>query len=187
MLRLRKTWAALALFSVAGLVVPLTANAYLLPEDVLLSTESLVPPRSRETRDRVTAQAKESSIRREVIQAEEFAKQHPAPVEEEEDTTADTSSQLSTTDMELLRTIRLLGRIEGRQDILMLPGAHTGAPLSPSRAVVASSRAQKGAASARSRRRSAGCRASRTSTGPAWMKSSASSSRNSPPHARLPF
>ncbi|HAI97921.1 TPA: hypothetical protein DCL30_00040 [Candidatus Peribacteria bacterium] len=131
MLRLRKTWAALALFSVAGLVVPLTANAYLLPEDVLLSTESLVPPRSRETRDRVTAQAKESSIRREVIQAEEFAKQHPAPVEEEEDTTADTSSQLSTTDMELLRTIRLLGRIEGRQDILMLPGAHTGAPLSP--------------------------------------------------------
>jgi hypothetical protein len=123
MLRLRKTWAALALFSVAGLVVPLTANAYLLPEDVLLSTESLVPPRSRETRDRVTAQAKESSIRREVIQAEEFAKQHPAPVEEEEDTTADTSSQLSTTDMELLRTIRLLGRIEGRQDILMLPGA----------------------------------------------------------------
>ncbi|MDD5026010.1 MAG: hypothetical protein PHH13_01390 [Candidatus Peribacteraceae bacterium] len=131
MLRLRKTWATLALFSIAGLIVPLTANAYLLPEDVLLSTESLVPPRSRETRDRVTAQAAESAIRREVIQAEEFAKQHPAPVEEEEDTTTDTSSQLSTTDMELLRTIRLLGRIEGRQDILMLPSAHTGAPLSP--------------------------------------------------------
>lgn len=134
---------------VALMLIPTSAVAYMTAEDVLLNDEFFLPPSARETEDRIARQAETSAERRQKVQSESFEAQHAAapeeiPVEEEEvygeeesgaqDTDA---SNLSATDLELLRTLRLLDRITERQQVLQYgaapqPGAtHTGAPLAP--------------------------------------------------------
>lgn len=118
-----------------GITVPSIAHAYLLPEDVLLSEEFYAPPRTRETVDVARRQARESAIRREEEQEAFFAEQdfHAAPPEEfpvhEEEYEYSDSDFYSAEDMELLRTLRLLERIESQQEVLRIQQQfHGGAP-----------------------------------------------------------
>ncbi len=116
------------------LATPAIAHAYLLPEEVLLSEEFYDPPRSREAGDRARMQAEESAARRAEEWAEEYNAQHPSapeePVLEEEAGTTD--ADLTPEELELLRTIRLLNRVEDQQNVLQSQqGLHGGAPLPP--------------------------------------------------------
>ena len=135
MLRLRSTLARTfsMLLLTAVLFAPVTARAYLLPEDVLLGNDLYIPPRTRDASQRAEEQAAESAARREAEQAAEFARQHPAPPPE----TATSSPSnydipmdmgvnvtLGSSEMELLRTIRLLERVDQNQYIVQ----HAGAP-----------------------------------------------------------
>ena len=92
-------------------------------EDVLLNDEFFLPPSARETEDRIARQAETSAERRQQVQSESFEAQHAAapeeiPVDEEwvyeeEDNAVQNSNaiDLSATDLELLRTLRLLDRL----------------------------------------------------------------------------
>ena len=113
---------------VGSLMAPVVASAYLNPEDVLLNADLYAPPRVRETEEAVRRQQRESAQRREEEWNKEYAKQHPAPVvpvEPEYTYEADGGVlNLGIGEMELLRTIRLLERIDAKQETIR----HTGAP-----------------------------------------------------------
>jgi hypothetical protein len=104
-------------------LLPLSASAYLTPEEVLLHDDFYAPPTAREAQDRVEGQAKASSDRREQIQEPYFEEQRklhsntedgePQPETSEETTSGE--GNFSTLEMELLRTIRLLKRVEQNQ------------------------------------------------------------------------
>lgn len=124
-------------------LIPNVASAYMTAEDVLLNDEFFLPPTARESQGRLERQSAVSAERRMRIQEEEFAAQHPAAPEElpkeettdSEDETSEESAQ-TTTDLELLRTLRLLDRITDRQRTLQYgtpqaDGTHAGAPLAP--------------------------------------------------------
>jgi len=117
---------------VGALIVPFTTSAYLRPEDVLLGTDIYAPPRNRETEETVRRQQRESALRRDEEFANEYNEQHPAPVEPLEEefsiNTLDGSFSLGVGDLELLRTIRLLERIDTRQEALRHEGAPPLAP-----------------------------------------------------------
>ena len=119
-------------------------------EDVLLNDEFFLPPSASETEDRIARQAETSAERRQQVQSESFEAQHAAapeeiPVDEEwvyeeEDNAVQNSNaiDLSATDLELLRTLRLLDRITERQQVLQYGPVtqqagmtHMGAPLAP--------------------------------------------------------
>jgi len=129
------------LVTIAALLVPMAASAYLLPEEVLLGDELYAPPNAREGRSQVERQAEISGARRQQEQDAAFLLQHPPEpeIEEPEHTSAPEEGgyrQLTEADMELLRTIRILERVDARQEILSLTDLstlHTGAPtpLSP--------------------------------------------------------
>jgi len=127
-----------ALLFTAALLAPMTVAAYLLPEEVLMNENYYAPPTAREADLYQSAQMKESARRREAEWEAEYARQHPPEPEvvvvEEEDTHA-AAGETGTMDLELLRTIRLLERVDARQDVLedlwTLPTMHQGAPLSP--------------------------------------------------------
>jgi len=130
------------------MLIPTSAAAYMTAEDVLLNDEFFLPPNARETEDRIARQAEASAERRQKAQGESYEIQHAAAPEEipedeemyeeeEEETEATEDLDLSATDLELLRTLRLLDRISTRQQVLQYgpvtqPGmTHTGAPLAP--------------------------------------------------------
>ena len=127
-----------ALVSLAVLLAPITAAGYLLPEDVLMGNDTYIPPANRDTRDRVLKQSADSAQRRQKEWEEEYARQHPEPppaeygdegIELEE---REGSPAVESSDMELLRTIRLLNRIDENQQTIRHEGAPplapTGAP-----------------------------------------------------------
>ncbi|MFA7681540.1 MAG: hypothetical protein WCX61_00755 [Candidatus Peribacteraceae bacterium] len=127
--------------AISALLIPASASAYLLPEEVLWN-DYYVPPRARDVEEAASRQARESADRREAEQEAIFAEQHPPEpvIVEEETTDAHTAAPSDNTslegiDLEVLRTIRLLERIDARQDVLedlsSLPAFHTGAPLEP--------------------------------------------------------
>ncbi|MBU0767201.1 hypothetical protein KKF55_05520 [Patescibacteria group bacterium] len=121
------------LFLSIAIFAPATANAYLLPEDVLMGNDLYLPPRTRESQQRAEDQTAASAVRREAEQAAEFERQHPAPSPEP---VAPSSSDydipidmgvnvnLGSNEMELLRTIRLLERVDKNQYVVQ----HAGAP-----------------------------------------------------------
>lgn len=104
-----------------ALSLPLPAAAYLLPEDVLENNQYLLPPTHTEAPSRVRMQQKVSAERREREQKTYFAAQHPEPPEEEDFTgISDPAEALfqdeeDISDAEILRTARMLDRIEKRQ------------------------------------------------------------------------
>lgn len=138
-LRIRLTVAACTVLT----AVPLGAAAYFSPEEVLLNKALFLPPTSRETQDRVARQAETSAERRNAAFDESYQEQHAAAPEEnvflEPDNSGTTSSNaqpadssLSAADLELLRTLRLLSRVEDRQRVLQYGNfnrLHSGAPL----------------------------------------------------------
>lgn len=115
-----------------AIFAPITAQAYLLPEDVLMGNDLYVPPSTRDAQQRAEDQAALSAERREAEQAAEFARQHPAPPPEPEVSNTDNdipldmgvNVNLGTEELELLRTIRLLDRVDRNQYIVQ----HSGAP-----------------------------------------------------------
>ncbi|PIR49058.1 hypothetical protein COU80_01445 [Candidatus Peregrinibacteria bacterium CG10_big_fil_rev_8_21_14_0_10_55_24] len=132
---MRNTHTSFALLALLALFAPVSASAYLLPEEVLLNDDFYVPPAARDTRERVDQQSELSAIRRQQEQDAAFALQHPAAPEEENtvvETEEGTSRTLTEGDLELLRTIRLLERVDARQEVLsLLPQLHAGAPVMP--------------------------------------------------------
>lgn len=132
---------------VALTLIPSVASAYMTAEDVLLSKEFFLPPTARETQDRNARQTEISAARREREQQEAYETQHAAAPEEipEEEVTEEEVAEeepaaapaLTATDLELLRTLKLLDRITDRQRTLQYGPvdqqgtAHTGAPLAP--------------------------------------------------------
>src|SRR3989338_5104334 len=113
--------------------------------DVLLSKEFFLPPTARETVARSNRQAETSAERRTREQEDAFAIQHAAAPEEipeeelipvDEEGTDDPAAEptLTSTDLELLRTLRLLSRINDRQNVLQYGATtqgdalHAGAP-----------------------------------------------------------
>lgn len=126
-----------------------SALAFDPPEQVLLNSEFFLPPSARESRSRQTRQAEISDLRRSEQLQKAITEQHPAPVKEstekeEEDVTEEAAlpAGLSASDLELLRTVRLLDRITGRQQtpqvyygalpMMQMQGGdalHSGAPL----------------------------------------------------------
>jgi len=130
-----------------GLAVAPVASAYLTPEDVLLNKALYLPPTLRETSDRVAEQSRISAERREREQEVIFGAQQsseassvaaPLPAAPAEGTTNPAS--VSSEDVRLIQTLRLLDRVDRNQNILlygnrMLPmqvdALHGGAPLAP--------------------------------------------------------
>lgn len=126
---------------IAGLLIAFTgsvqtAYAYLTPEEVLLSEELYLPPRTREALDRVDRQQRVSNVRRNREQETLFPLEFPTemPSMEESYTTSSMNGsfdELGAFDMELLRTLRLLERVEARQQVLPYgESLHSGAPAS---------------------------------------------------------
>jgi len=128
---------------VLGLLGARTALAYTTPEDVLLNQALYLPPSTRGVEDRVNRQAEESAARRAREQEILFKDQqssseavHPSADADSTATAIDPTS-LTTDDMELLRTLRLLNRVEQSQRVLQYGGRtvedplHPGAPLAP--------------------------------------------------------
>jgi hypothetical protein len=124
-------------------MLPGIASAYMTAEDVLLSSDFYLPPGGRESKNRIARQAAVSAERRTREQEDLFL--HAAPPEEipedeldpsleEENTEIDATEGLSGSDLELLRTIRLLDRITDRQRVLQYGAPqnndvlHGGAP-----------------------------------------------------------
>lgn len=110
------------------LFAPTTALAYLLPEDVLRGNDLYIPPRNRDTKDVVERQAYNSAERRKEEWEIEYERQHPTPPEPEpiaaeEDKKEGAAMMLTSDAMELLRTVRLLERVDQQQAL-----RHTGAP-----------------------------------------------------------
>ncbi len=111
------------------LFAPTTALAYLLPEDVLRGNDLYIPPRNRDTRDVVERQAYNSAERRKEEWGVEYERQHPTPPEPEpvvagEEEKGEGAAMMLTSDaMELLRTVRLLERVDQQQAL-----RHEGAP-----------------------------------------------------------
>jgi len=117
--------AALALV----LFIPATAMAYLLPEEVLMGNDYFLPPSNRDMKETVERQAAASASRRAEEWELEYERQHPTPpeVEEEAEEVEEVRGgalMLTSDAMELLRTIRLLERVDKRQEVL----SHEGAP-----------------------------------------------------------
>ncbi len=125
-------------------MLPGIASAYMTAEDVLLSSDFYLPPGGRESKNRIERQRVTSAERRTREQEDLFM--HAAPPEEEipedefdasleeENTETDATEGLSGSDLELLRTIRLLDRITDRQRVLQYGAPqntdvlHGGAP-----------------------------------------------------------
>lgn len=128
----------------AGCMLPAAAGAYMTAEDVLLNSDFYLPPSMRESEDRIARQSAVSAERRTREQEESFvhaaapeeipAEETDEGWEEEENTETEETAGLSGSDLELLRTIRLLDRITDRQRVLQYgaPQAndvlHGGAP-----------------------------------------------------------
>ncbi|MBU0458350.1 hypothetical protein KJ652_01900 [Patescibacteria group bacterium] len=111
----------------AVIIAPITAHAYLLPEDVLMGNDTYVPPSNRDSRDRVLQQSADSAERRQAEWEVEYEKQHPTPPPVEEEIYLESEGNpvdLSGNDIDLLRTIRLLNRIDQNQATI----SHSGAP-----------------------------------------------------------
>lgn len=134
---IRKITLLTALIAIA---LPQSAMAYLSPEDVLLNRELFMPPSAREAQGRNALQTEESNARREREQERAFALQHPKPEYIEEPLQAAAPEQpvmpagymavpigmfgaaptqpsgaLDAANLELLRTMRLLGRVNQNQ------------------------------------------------------------------------
>lgn len=118
------------------MLIPSTAFAYMTAEDVLLSKEFFLPPTARETQARNERQTGISAERRMREQDEAFEIQHAAapeeipeeePIPADEETTGEPA--LTSTDLELLRTLRLLDRITDRQRVLQHGATAQGDPL----------------------------------------------------------
>lgn len=133
-----------------GLGVAPAAGAYLSPEEVLLNKDFYLPPTMRESGERVTRQVRTSTERREreqeiIFGAQQSSEQEndraAAPAAPVESTTAaEGNDQATDEDLRLIRTLRLLDRVDRNQNILLygnraLPmqvdAAHGGAPLAP--------------------------------------------------------
>ena len=109
-------------FALLALGLPLPTSAYLLPEDVLENNQYLLPPTHTEAPGRVRKQQKTSEDLRNREQETYFATQHPEPPQEEDFSGIDDPLQAfshdddeEVSDAEILRTARMLGRIEKRQ------------------------------------------------------------------------
>lgn len=127
---------------VALTLIPSAASAYMTAEDVLLSKEFFLPPKARDAQNRNALQTETSAERRAREQEEAFEIQHAAApeeipeevvVEEEDAGEATSEPALTSTDLELVRTLRLLSRITDRQRVLQYGVAqgdplHAGAP-----------------------------------------------------------
>ncbi|MBM3227300.1 hypothetical protein FJZ27_00325 [Candidatus Peribacteria bacterium] len=109
-----------------GCMLPMTTAAYMTPEEVLLSSEFYLPPSKRGAKDRVARQRNVSTERR-VREQEAHFVPAAAPEEIPEEDALDeevypsedaASADLSASDLDLLRTIRLLDRITDRQRVL---------------------------------------------------------------------
>lgn len=135
MLRLQSSWARTFSVFLLALVLfaPVTARAYLLPEDVLMGNDLYIPPRTRDANQRAEDQASESAARREAEQAAEFERQHPTPPPQPQGASSSNydipmdmgvNVTLEGGELELLRTIRLLERVDRNQFV----SQHAGAP-----------------------------------------------------------
>lgn len=112
-----------------ALALPLPASAYLLPEDVLENNQYLVPPTHMEAPSRVRKQQKTSEERRKREQETYFAEQHPAPPQEDHDLSDDTETTHAdeeVSDAEILRTARMLDRMEKKQLDIYSPSVLRG-------------------------------------------------------------
>jgi hypothetical protein len=116
-------------------MLPSAASAYMTAEDVLLSSDFYLPPSKREAEGRIARQATVSAERRKREQTEIFvhaAAPEEIPMDEEwtetdEDVSGETDTKaLSSTDLELLRTMRLLDRITDRQRVLQYGAPQEG-------------------------------------------------------------
>lgn len=122
-----------------------TVHAYFSPEDVLLNKDLYLPPTARESQSRRDQQQQESVDRLQREQNILFKEQHPVAPESSSvssvaaSDTLDPTKSLSQDDQALLRTARLLERVQKSQAVLqyggrVLPGDggyHQGAPLAP--------------------------------------------------------
>ncbi|MDD5751897.1 MAG: hypothetical protein PHS73_05265 [Candidatus Peribacteraceae bacterium] len=137
----------LAAALVIGTLSARSALAYTSPEEVLLNRELYLPPSTRGVEDRIDRQAEESAARRAREQEILFKAQqsssaatndalHPSAGGEGTATALDPTA-LTTDDLELLRTLRLLNRVDQNQRVLQYGGRtledplHPGAPLAP--------------------------------------------------------
>ncbi|MBI4129491.1 hypothetical protein HY464_02255 [Candidatus Peregrinibacteria bacterium] len=108
-------------FALLALGLPFPVSAYLLPEDVLENNQYLIPPTHTEAPIRVRKQQKTSEERRNREQATYFVAQHPEPPQEEDFIGIGDSSETllhddeEVSDAEILRTARMLDRIEKKQ------------------------------------------------------------------------
>lgn len=108
-----------------ALSLPLPASAYILPEDAL-ENNLFVPPTHTEAPARMRRQKNESAERRSREQEEYFAAQHPEPPEEEDFASVKSPAEVLPTDdepsdAEILRTARMLDRIERSQADIYAP------------------------------------------------------------------
>ena len=122
--------------ALALLVAPMSALAYLNPDEVLLSRELFLPPSAREGQMRTTVQSGESAARREREQERAFELQNPIVEEPVFASTPQEPQQYGlpaggyyvvptggapaaglgdSANLELLRTMRLLSRINQNQ------------------------------------------------------------------------
>lgn len=118
-------------FAILALSLPLQASAYLLPEDVLENNQYLLPPTHTEAPGRVRKQQKESAERRDREQKEYFSAQHPESPQEEDFIGINASVETSLpndepSDADILRTARMLDRIEKKQLDIYSPGVLRG-------------------------------------------------------------
>lgn len=108
-----------------ALSLPLPASAYILPEDAL-ENNLFLPPTHTEAPGRVRKQQKESADRRDREQEEYFATQHPDPPEEDDFVGMKSPAEVlpnddEPSDAEILRTARMLDRIERNQQDISAP------------------------------------------------------------------
>lgn len=115
-----------------ALAFPLPASAYLLPEDVLENNQYLLPPTHTEAPVRVRNQQKTSEERRKREQNAYFAAQHPEPPQEEDFMGVSVPQKTplrdddEVSDAEILRTARMLDRIEKKQLDIYAPSVLRG-------------------------------------------------------------
>lgn len=115
-----------------ALSIPLPVSAYLLPEDVLENNQYLLPPTHAEAPSRVRNQQKTSEERRKNEQETYFAAQHPEPPQEEDFISVTDSQKIplrdddEVSDAEVLRTARMLDRIEKKQLDIYSPSVLRG-------------------------------------------------------------
>lgn len=119
--------------TLVALLMPISAQAYATPEEVLFEESFFLPPSGRDAQDRVAAQRQKSAEQREKEQAEYFASQREPKESTIEDILADLTKAIEGLEKdtpEARRTDRLVARVERRTEETGRT-TRSGAPLVP--------------------------------------------------------